>query len=80
LIIATAGVTIQVLNVQENSFIAITSIIAIFSTAAYGGSRRNLVCGICIAAVLGSISYSWCLAVPLYFPSTGSFTALLTSS
>ena len=57
LIITTAGVTLQVLNIPEMSFIAITLIIAIFSTAAYGGRRRNLVCGICIAAIIGSISY-----------------------
>jgi signal transduction histidine kinase len=57
LVIAAAGVTLQVLNIPELSFIAITSIIAIFSTAAYGGRRRNLVCGVCIAAIICSISY-----------------------
>ena len=57
LVIATAGVTLQVLDIPEMSFIAITLIIAIFSTAVYGGCRRNLVCGVCIAAVIGSISY-----------------------
>ena len=57
LIIATAGVALQVLNIPEMSFIAITAIIAIFSTAAYGGRRRNLVCGVCIAAIICSISY-----------------------
>jgi signal transduction histidine kinase len=57
LTIATAGVILQVLNIPEMSFIVITSIIAIFSTAAYGGRYRNLVCGVCIAAILGSISY-----------------------
>ena len=57
LVIAAAGVTLQVLNIPELSFIAITSIIAIFSTAAYGGHRRNLVCGVCIAAIICSISY-----------------------
>jgi signal transduction histidine kinase len=57
LIITTAGVILQVLNIPEMSFIAITAIIAIFSTAAYGGRRRNIVCGICIAAIIGSISY-----------------------
>src|SRR5512139_1570 len=38
LIIATAGVTLQLINIPELSFIAITLIIAIFSTAAFGGS------------------------------------------
>jgi signal transduction histidine kinase len=57
LTVTTAGVTIQVLNIPETSFIVITSIITIFSTAAYGGRRRNLVCGICIAAIIGSILY-----------------------
>jgi signal transduction histidine kinase len=57
LIIATAGVALQLLNIPEISFIAITAIIAIFSAASYGGSRRNLVCGVCIAAIIGSISY-----------------------
>jgi signal transduction histidine kinase len=57
LVVATAGAILQVLNVPESTFIVITSIITIFSTAAYGGSRRNLVCGICIAAIIGSISY-----------------------
>lgn len=36
---------------------AIVSIIAIFSAAAYGGRRRNLACGICLAAIMGSIQY-----------------------
>jgi signal transduction histidine kinase len=57
LTVATAGVILQVLNIPETTFIVITSIITIFSTAAYGGRRRNLVCGICIAAIIGSISY-----------------------
>jgi hypothetical protein len=51
LIIAAAGVALQLLNIPEMSFIAITLILAIFSTAAHGGRRRNLICGICIAAV-----------------------------
>jgi len=58
LIITIAGVTLQILNIPEMSVIAITLIIAIFSTAVYGGRRRNLICGICIAAILGSISYN----------------------
>jgi signal transduction histidine kinase len=57
LIIAIAGVILQVLNIPELSFIAITLIIAIFTAATYGGRGRNLICGVCIAAVLGSISY-----------------------
>jgi signal transduction histidine kinase len=57
LVVATAGAILQVLNIPESTFIVITSIITIFSTAAYGGRRRNLVCGICIAAIIGSISY-----------------------
>ena len=57
LTVATAGVILQVLNIPESTFIVITLIITIFSTAAYGGRRRNLVCGICIAAIIGSISY-----------------------
>jgi signal transduction histidine kinase len=57
LTVATAGVILQVLNIPESTFIVITSIITIFSAAAYGGRRRNLVCGICIAAIIGSISY-----------------------
>jgi signal transduction histidine kinase len=57
LIVATAGVILQVLNIPESTFIVITLIITIFSTAAYGGRRRNLVCGICIAAIIGTISY-----------------------
>src|SRR5512136_2757903 len=40
------------------SFVAITLMIAIFTAATYGGRGRNLVCGICIAAILGSISYN----------------------
>jgi len=58
LTIAAAGVILQILNIPEMSFIAITLIIAIFSTAVYGGRRRNFICGICIAAILGSISYN----------------------
>jgi hypothetical protein len=57
LIVATAGAILQILNIPESTFIVITSIITIFSTAAYGGRRRNFVCGICIAAIIGSISY-----------------------
>ncbi len=57
LIITTAFVILQILNIPEMSFIAITAIIAIFSSAAYGGSRRNLFCGLCIAAIVVSISY-----------------------
>ena len=57
LTVATAGVILQVLNIPESTFIVITSIATIFSTAAYGGRHRNLVCGICIAAIIGSISY-----------------------
>lgn len=57
LVVATAGITLQVLNIPEMSFIAITLIIAIFSAAAYGGRRRNFVCGVCIAAIICSISY-----------------------
>jgi signal transduction histidine kinase len=57
LIITTAAVALQALNVPELNFIAITAIIAIFSAAAYGGSRRNLVCGVCIAAIICTNSY-----------------------
>ncbi len=57
LTIAAAGAAVRLLNIQEMSFVAIAAIIAIFSTAAYGGRRRNLACAICIAAIVGSISY-----------------------
>jgi len=57
LTIATAGATVRLLNISEMSFVAIAAILAIFSAAAYGGRRRNLVCGISIAAIVGSISY-----------------------
>ena len=57
LTIATAGVTLRLLNIPEMSFVAIAAIIAIFSAAAYGGRRRNIACGICIAAIVGSITY-----------------------
>jgi signal transduction histidine kinase len=58
LVISTAAVALQALNVPELNFVAIAAIIAIFSAAAYGGSRRNLVCGLCLAAIIGSISYN----------------------
>jgi signal transduction histidine kinase len=57
LIITVAAVALQLLNVPELNFVAIVSIIAIFSVAAYGGRRKNLFCGICIAAIIGTISY-----------------------
>ncbi len=57
LIITTAAVALQVLNIPELNFVAIVSIIAIFSAAAYGGRRRNLACGISLAAIMGSIQY-----------------------
>jgi signal transduction histidine kinase len=57
LIITTAGVVLQLLNIPEMSFVAITLIIAVFTVAMYGGRRRNLICGVCIAAIVGSISY-----------------------
>ena len=57
LIISAAAVTLQLLNVMEGNFVAIVSIIAIFSAAAYGRRLRNLTCGICIAAIVGTISY-----------------------
>jgi signal transduction histidine kinase len=57
LIITSAGVALQLLNIPEMSFVAITLIIAIFTAATYGGCRRYLVCGVCIVAIVGSISY-----------------------
>jgi signal transduction histidine kinase len=57
LIITVAAVALQLLNVPELNFVAIVAIIAIFSVAAYGGRRRNLFCGICIAAIIVTISY-----------------------
>ncbi len=69
LIITIATVAIVVLNVPEMGFVSITSIITIFSAAAYGGRRRNLACAICIAAILGSIAYklmfSGTVAIPI---------------
>ena len=57
LIITTAAVAVQLLNIPENSFGVVGMIFAIFSAAAYGGRYRNLVCGICIAAFMGSITF-----------------------
>jgi signal transduction histidine kinase len=57
LIITIAAVTILVLQIQDMNFMAITSMIATFSTAAYGGHRRNLACIVCIIAITGGIAY-----------------------
>ena len=57
LLITAAAVAVQLLNIQENSFGVIGMIFAIFSAAAYGGRYRNIICGICIAAFMGSITY-----------------------
>ena len=57
LIITIAAVAVQVFSIPEMNFVAIVLIIAIFSAATYGGRFRNLVCGICIAAILGTIAY-----------------------
>jgi len=58
LIIATAAFTVQVLEVPEMNFVAIATIIAIFSAAAYGGRRRNLACGISVVAIMSTIVYT----------------------
>ncbi len=58
LVIAAAAFTLQILNIPEMNFLAIASIIAIFSAAAYGGHRRNLACGISVVAIMGIIVYA----------------------
>jgi len=59
LIITAAAFTLQVLNIPEMNFVAIVSIIAIFSAAAYGGRLRNLACGISVVAIMGTIVYTY---------------------
>jgi signal transduction histidine kinase len=59
LVITAAAFTTQVLSIPEMNFLAIASIIAIFSAAAYGGRRRNLACGISVAAIMSTILYTY---------------------
>jgi len=58
LIITIAHVSLLALNIPEMNFAGISSMIAIFSAAAYGGHRRNLICLVCIIAIMGAIIYA----------------------
>ena len=58
LIIAIAHVSLLALNIPEMNFAGMTSMVAIFSAAAYGGHRRNLACLVCIIAITGGIIYA----------------------
>jgi signal transduction histidine kinase len=57
LVVTVAMITLWALEIPEMNFGAIPLLIAIFSAAAYGGNKRNLVCAVCIIALLGSLVY-----------------------
>ncbi len=57
LIISIAYVALKVLKIPDMNLPSIILMIAIFSAAAYGGHRRNLVCFASIIAIMGSITY-----------------------
>jgi signal transduction histidine kinase len=50
-------VVLQVFNIVEGNFMGIVAILAIFSAAAYGGNKRNVISILCIIAILGSLVY-----------------------
>ena len=57
LVVTVAMITLWALKIPEMNFGAIPLLIAIFSAAAYGGNKRNLVCAVCIIALLGYLAY-----------------------
>ncbi|MFC1985875.1 sensor histidine kinase [Chloroflexota bacterium] len=63
-------IVLQVLDIPEMNFTGVASIIAIFSAAAYGGLRRNLICIICIIAILLSLTYQMMFGGTVVFPSS----------
>jgi len=63
-------IVLQVLDIPEMNFTGIASIVAIFSAAAYGGRRRNLICIICIIAIIFSLTYQMMFGGTVVFPSS----------
>ena len=59
LIVTAAALTLEILRIPEMNFVAIVSIIAIFSAAAYGGRWRNIACAVSIANILGTVVYTY---------------------
>ncbi len=55
--IMAAFVAIDLLNIPPMNFSSIAAIMSVFSTAAYGGNRRNLACIASIVAYNGGLMY-----------------------
>lgn len=72
IIITIAVVMLLVLNIPDMNFMGIISMLAVFSAAAYGGNRRDVISVACVVAIIGGLTYRLLFSTNFVFLSSST--------